>query len=116
MKALDLIAVATLLLLSIGTFAAPTEDTDALTKLPKHEISIDPNDLNTKEIEALKNLKKTTPVRASLPAVILPDATDYNVTDIENLKEINCVRILPELKFGSPDDIDHDDIEALRSI
>lgn len=115
MKTLDLLAVATLLLLSIGTFANTYNDTGRFTKINKQVVALDPQDIDFEEIETLKEIG--SPVlapKASFPATATPDVEDVNKVDIENLKNIKITDAWPRMAAGVPEDLNLDDIEALK--
>jgi hypothetical protein len=113
MKTLKKLTTSLLLIASTGIFAKGANDKIADNKSYTKEISGSPEDIDVKDIEALKDIASAT---VAYPAFVFTEANDFNANDIELLKETGLVYRLPALVTGSADDINLTDIEALKEI
>ncbi|WP_423149376.1 hypothetical protein [Rubrolithibacter danxiaensis] len=100
--------ITAILLLTISTGAFKTVKADELPKTGRLQknITVNPEDINNRDIESLKNLPATAPTLPSL------NAEDLDLDEIEKLKTIGNKLPLAI----NPEDINSKEIEALKYV
>jgi tRNA pseudouridine-54 N-methylase len=117
METVKHLLVALLIFLSFYTFAndGRKEASSETIKAPAFVLG-NPDEINTTEIEALKEINPAKTVQA--PAIDFGTPEDINAVDVEALKEIapEIVIKAPAFVTGSPEDLNLKDIEQLKDL